>query len=221
MAAGRFAALMEKAYECFSSRGFAVLLCIVMLSSAGGCIFRNGDTVLIFHAGAGQRSSLDEIRNVYMRLHPGVEIDFNYKGSGYFLADLARSHEGDLYMPGEEFYLLQALQRGYVASYDPAKDVVASFVTVALTPRGNPAGIRSVMDFARPGVRVGIGNPQACAIGLWHEKIFKRAGIWEAVRRNAVMSAKCIPELGNAAQHRAVDATIVWATTAVLYLRDC
>ena len=37
---------------------------------------------------------------------------------------------------------------------------------------------------------------------------------------NAVMSAKCIPELGNATQHGAVDATIVWTTTAVLYLRD-
>jgi molybdate transport system substrate-binding protein len=34
------------------------------------------------------------------------------------------------------------------------------------------------------------------------------------------MSAKCIPELGNATQHKAIDATIVWTTTAVLYLRD-
>ncbi|MDD3991653.1 MAG: substrate-binding domain-containing protein, partial [Desulfobacteraceae bacterium] len=68
--------------------------------------------------------------------------------------------------------------------------------------------------------RVGLGNPKSCAVGIWHEKTFKKAGIWEQVQKNATLSAKCIPELGNAAQHRAIDATIVWSTTAVLYLRD-
>jgi molybdate transport system substrate-binding protein len=150
-----------------------------------------------------------------------VEVNFSFKGSGYFIADLARSGEGDLYLPGEEFYLLQAVERGFVTDYQPGRDVVASFVTVILTPRGNPKQVRRVADFARPGVRVGLGNPKTCAIGLWHEKTFKRAGIWEPVQRNATLSAKCIPELGNAAQHRLIDATIVWASTAALYLRDC
>jgi len=123
-------------------------------------------------------------------------------------------------LPGEEFYLLQAVERGFIADYDPRRDIAAHFVTVIITPRGNPKNIRKVEDFARPGVRVGLGNPKACAIGIWHEKTFKRAGIWEAVRKNAVMQAKCIPELGNATQHKLIDGTIVWATTAVLYLRD-
>ena len=80
--------------------------------------------------------------------------------------------------------------------------------------------IRKIEDFARPGVRIGLGNPKACAIGIWHEKTFKKAGIWEQVLKNTVQSAKCIPELANAIQHKAIDATIVWATTALLYLRD-
>lgn len=176
---------------------------------------------LLFHAGVGQRSSLNTIKELYERENPGTHVNFAYKGSGYFLADIARSRRGDLFMPGEEFYLLQAQERGFIADYDRERDVPACFITVILTPRGNPKNIRSIMDLARPGVRVGLGNPRACAIGLWHEKSFRRAGIWEEVQRNATMSAKCIPELGNAAQHQLIDATIVWATTAVLYLRDC
>lgn len=175
---------------------------------------------MLFHAGAGQRSSLDEIRRLYLERHPEARIDFSYKGSGYFLADLQRSREGDLYLPGEEFYLLQAQERGLVASYDPEKDIAAYFVTVMLTRRGNPQGIRTLEDLARPGIRLGLGNPRSCAIGIWHERTFRRAGLWEAVQANAVMSAKCIPELGNAVQHGAIDATIVWSPTAVLYLRD-
>ena len=69
---------------------------------------------MLFHAGVGQRSSLNEVREVFQKIHPEVDLNFSYKGSGYFIADIERSKEGDLYMPGEEFYLLQAAQRGYV-----------------------------------------------------------------------------------------------------------
>lgn len=179
------------------------------------------EKTLLFHAGVGQRSSLNEIKALFQKEHPDVRINFSYKGSGYFLADISRSRKGDLCMPGEEFYVLQAIERGFVAGYDSDRDIAACFVTVILTPRGNSKQIKGIEDFSKPGVRVGLGNPRACAIGIEHEKVFKKAGIWEEVQRNATMSAKCIPELGNAAQHNLVDATIVWATTAVLYLRDC
>ena len=179
-----------------------------------------GEKRLLFHAGLGQRMALNEIKAVFEKRHPSIKVNFSYKGSGYFIADITRSKQGDLFMPGEEFYLLQAVERGFLTDYNPKTDIPAYFVTVIITPKGNPKNIKKIEDFARPGVRVGLGNPRACAIGLWHEKTFKKAGIWDKVKENATMSAKCIPELGNATQHRAIDATVVWATTAVLYLRD-
>jgi molybdate transport system substrate-binding protein len=185
------------------------------------CVLCQREKDLLFHAGVGQRSSLTDIQKLFVEKHPNVHVNFSFKGSGYFLADISRSHEGDLYMPGEEFYLLQAAERGYIKDYDPDHDIAAHFVTVIMTPRGNPKGIKRIEDFAKPGIRVGLGNPRSCAIGIEHERVFKRAGIWDEVQRNAAFSAKCIAEIGNAAQHNLVDATIAWATTAVLYLRDC
>ena len=179
-----------------------------------------GEKNILFHAGLGQRSSLNDIKKLFEKRNPDIKVNFSYKGSGYFIADITRSKQGDLFMPGEEFYLLQAVERGFLTDYDPKTDIPAYFVTVIVTPRGNPKNIRCIEDFARPGVRVGLGNPRSCAIGLWHQKTFKKAGIWDKVKENATMSAKCIPELGNAAQHRAIDATIIWSPTAVLYLRD-
>jgi molybdate transport system substrate-binding protein len=200
----------------------ARLACFVLALAScitlAGCGERSAG--LLFHAGAGQRSSLDEIGQLFAQRHPGVRVDFSYKGSGYFLADIAASKEGDLYMPGEAFYVEQAVQRGYVESYDLGSDTAAYFVPVILTPRGNPKGVRTVADFARPGVRVGLGDPEACAVGVWHKRILEKAGIYARVKRNAVMNAQCIPELGNAVKLRAIDATIVWTSTAVLYLRD-
>ena len=200
------------------SRVQSLLASLAAVLLVGGC--GEQEKTMLFHAGVGQRSSLDEIKDLFCQRHPDVKVNFSYKGSGYFIADITRSQEGDLYMPGEEFYLLQAVERGFITTYQPARDIAAYFVTVIITPRGNPKGIQKVEDLAKPGVRVGLGNPKSCAIGLWHEKTFKKAGIWDAVQQNAAFSAKCIPELGNAAQHNLIDATIVWATTAVLYLRD-
>jgi len=194
------------------------LLAALVLATLPAC--RSKAPPLLFHAGAGQRSSLDEIAAVFSARHPGVRIDFSYKGAGYFIADVAASKMGDLYMPGEEYYLLQAVERGFIADYSPSTDIAAYFITVIITPRGNPKGITTIQDFARSGLRVGLADPEAAAIGLWHETIFRRAGIWDQVQKNATMFAKCIPELGNATQLGAVDATIVWATTAVLYLKD-
>ncbi len=180
----------------------------------------NKNKELLFHAGVGQRSSLEEIGEVFQQRNPGIRINFAYKGSGYLLTDIAISKEGDLYMPGEESYMLQAVDRGLVSDYSPQTDMPAYFVTVIITPKGNPKNIHSLSDFTKPGLRIGLGDSKACAIGLWHEKIFKKAGIWEEVRKNVTMNAKCIPELGNACQLKAIDATIVWASTALLYLKD-
>ncbi|MCP4714910.1 MAG: molybdate ABC transporter substrate-binding protein [Deltaproteobacteria bacterium] len=179
-----------------------------------------GQKEMLFHAGVGQRSSLNEIKRIWEQRYPDQQVNFSYKGSGYFIADITRSRQGDLFMPGEEFYVLQAKERGFVDNYNPQTDIPAYFVTVIITPKGNPKNITKIEDFAKPGLRIGLGNPKSCAIGIWHKKTFKKAGIWEAVQKNATLSAKCIPELGNAAQHKAIDATIVWSTTAVLYLRD-
>jgi molybdate transport system substrate-binding protein len=195
-----------------------LLLGALVLASLPAC--QPKAAPLLFHAGAGQRSSLDEIAAVFSARHPGTRIDFGYKGSGYFIADVTASKMGDLYMPGEEDYLLQAVERGFITDYSPSTDIAAHFITVIITPRGNPQGIKTIQDFARPGLRVGLADPEAAAIGHWQEKIFKRAGIWEQVKKNATMFAKCIPELGNATQLGAIDATIVWGTTAVLYLKD-
>jgi len=196
----------------------AALCLAIAILACPGC--GKGEREMLFHAGVGQRSSLMDIKKVFEARHPDVCINFSFKGSGYFIADVARSKEGDLYLPGEEFYMLQAYERGLVQKYDPVKDVAAYFMVVIATPKGNPAGIRKVEDFARPGLRVGLGNPKACAIGIWDEKIFERAGIWEEVRKNQVQSAKCIAEALTGVQHGAVDAALVWSSTAVLALND-
>jgi molybdate transport system substrate-binding protein len=176
---------------------------------------------LLFQAGAGHRAALDEIAEVFQRHHPDLRVDFQYNRSGYFLKNMARSKKGDLYMPGGEFYLLQAQNRGFLKDYHPETDIAAWFIPVIITPDGNPKNIRSIADFTVPGVRVGLGDSiEACSIGRWHEKIFNKAGIWDNVRKNTTVRAICISELCNACRQKEIDATIVWTNAAILFLKE-
>ena len=42
----------------------------------------------------GVRGGLDEIGTLYQERYPDVRVDFSYKGSGYFLADIQASGTG-------------------------------------------------------------------------------------------------------------------------------
>jgi len=176
---------------------------------------------LLFQAGTGHRSAPEAIADAFEKRHPDLKVDFSYNRSGYFLEDMASSRKGDLYMPGEEFYFLQAQKRGFIAEYHPETDIPAYFIPVIVTPRGNPKNIHSIADFANPGIRVGLGDSiNACSIGRWHKIIFTKAGIWDNVRKNAAMRAVCISELCNACCQKEIDAAIVWSSAAMLFLKD-
>lgn len=63
---------------------------------------------------------------------------------------------------------------------------------VVVTPKGNPAGITSITDLGRPGVRVVLA-PQASPPGGEAVKvILKKAGIEEAALTNTVIQGSCV-----------------------------
>ena len=86
---------------------------------------------------------------------------------------------------------------------------------VIIVPKGNPAGIATLRDFTRPGVRVGMGDPRACAIGKQSPKVFEKNKIaFDAVKPQIVYQSGTVEELGVAVGMRSVDGALVWDITA-------
>jgi molybdate transport system substrate-binding protein len=189
------------------------LLCIAIM--AGVLLFvrtSQGATTLIVHAGAGIRPPLDELGRAFEK-NTGVRVDYSYKGSGCLLADICFSKKGDAYIPGEQFYIDQAKERGFIAK----SRVVAQMSTVILVQKGNPKRIRSLEDLARPGLRVGIGDPEAVAVGRAASQALVKAGVLKDVQANVVMKALNVVELGIGVKLKHLDAAIVWDATAALF----
>jgi molybdate transport system substrate-binding protein len=166
-------------------------------------------TSLLIPCGAGLQPAMDEIADVYFRL-TGVRADFSYAGAGMLLANLNFTRRGDLYIPGEAFYVKLAAERGFVAS----QRTIVYFLPVIAVAKGNPKNIGSLRDLTRPGLRVAIGDPEALAVGPVTQRVLQRAGILQGVRKNVCMQAGCIPELANAISLKAADAGIVWDAIA-------
>lgn len=200
---------------CFTVLAFgSVALAGSMLS---GCSRRQGGKpTLRLYCGAGIRPPVAEIVEEFEKTH-GVKIECDYAGSGVLLSRIKLSRQGDLYLPGDMHYLELAEKEGLIAS----KNMVCYFVPVILVRKGNPKNIRGLQDLLRPGIRLGLGNPEACAIGRRTEEIFEKNGIsQEAVQANLAFSSLTVNELGLQVKAGKVDAAIVWDAIAAYY-SDC
>lgn len=172
---------------------------------------------LYLYCGAGIRPMMDPATEAFKKIKPNVRIDVGYAGSGCLLSQLAFSRRGDLYMPGEDFYINQAKQRGFIT----ADKAIGYFEPVLLVQKGNPKAIQTVADLAKPDMRVGLGEPGACAVGIAAENLLKKAGLLEQVEKNVKYRAGNVPELGNAVKLKSLDVSIVWNVTAAQLTDDC
>ena len=131
------------------------------------------------------------------------------------MAQIAISESGDLYMPGEEFYMDQAVARGFVRE----REIVTYFIPVIMVGKGNPKGIRGLADLYRPGLRLGLGEKESTAIGAFTPKLLAAKKLsYEALLKNVVAAFATAPEMGNAVKLGAVDAAIQWDAVASWYL---
>jgi molybdate transport system substrate-binding protein len=170
---------------------------------------------LTVHAGAGIRPPLDELGKRFEK-KTGTRVEYNYKGSGCLLADICFSKRGDVYIPGEIYYVEQGRERGFIE----ASRIVAQMSTVVIVQKNNPKNIGVLKDLTRSGLRVGLADPEKVAIGRAANQSLVRAGVLKAVEKNVVMRALNVVELGIGVKLEHLDAAIVWDATAHLFKGD-
>lgn len=119
----------------------------IVLAWLAGC---DSKPALMLYCGAGIRPPVAEAVEEFARLH-GVRVESAYAGSEVLLGQMKLSGRGDLYMPGDSYYVEQAEQAGLIASTRP----VCCLVPVILVQKGNPKRPHA----ARPGAARSGGGP--------------------------------------------------------------
>jgi molybdate transport system substrate-binding protein len=170
---------------------------------------------LLVYAGAGFRPPVEDAAAAFERSR-GAHVELTFAGSGCLLAQAELAGRGDVFIPGEMHYLEKAQERGIAGEAVR----IAYLAPVIAVRKGNPKEIHGLADFTRPGVRVGLGDPQSVAVGLAAER-WLRATLGEgglaAVSANVTTRALNVNELGSQLSLSAIDAAIVWDATVPLF----
>ena len=117
-------------------------------------------------------------------------------------------------MPGDKHYVEQADAEGMILS----QQSVCYFVPTILVPKGNPKNIHGLRDLLADGLKLGLGDSKACAIGRKTKQIFAKNNIaWEDVEKNVAYQSLTVNELGMQIQAGSLDAVIVWDAIARYY----
>ena len=161
---------------------------------------------LVLYCAAGIQLPVEEIVSQYQQEF-GVPVDLQYGGSGTLLSNLRVARKGDLYLAGDESYLMTAASNHLVAEILP----LATMVPVIAVRQGNPKGVEDLDDLLD--LQVGLASPEAAAVGRIVRQELREAGRWAALKERVRVFKPTVNDLANDLKLGAIDATIIGAIT--------
>lgn len=184
----------------------AIILLAGSLNGCRGSVGKSPESLTVY-CGAASKPAMEEIAKKY-RAERGIEVNLIFGGSGTLLSQLELSRRGEIYLPGSPDYIMIGEKKNLLVK--GSDRTVAYLVPAVITPAGNPAGIESLEDLAREGVRVGIGNPESVCLGLYAVELLEKNGMLEPVMKNVVTFGGSCSKTANLAAMGHVDAVLGW-----------
>ncbi len=187
----------------------AVLVAVLARKPQKGPVEGKKEALVIYCA-AGIKPPVEAVAKAYEQAY-GVQIQLQYGGSGTLLSGLQVAKRGDLFIAGDQSFLVNGRTNGLVDEIVP----LAHMAPVIAVPKGNPKGIRGLDDLLR--VSVALGNPDATAVGTAVREALKKTGQWEALEKKVKVFKPTVGDIANDIKLGAVDAGIVWDATVGQY----
>jgi molybdate transport system substrate-binding protein len=166
---------------------------------------------LLVYAGAASKPPTEEAAELYEQ-KTGVKVELVFGGSGYMLSQMKLARQGDIYFPGSSDYIEKAKRDGAV--FADSEKAVVYLVPAINVMKGNPLGIRTLLDLTRSGLRVAIANPESVCVGVFAVEIIERAFTADekaAFQRNLVNYTESCEKTATAISLKMADAVIGWS----------
>jgi len=151
------------------------------------------------------KASIEELARIY-ESRTGVRIIVESNDPRSLISEIKVDGDADLFVSHDPFLAMLARDGVKVRQAWNA----ASLSPVIAVAKGNPKGIRGLKDLARPGIRVGLTDPNMAITGNIITLMLKKAGVDREVDANVVKRAANGRDLGAALAAGELDATFVW-----------
>ena len=161
---------------------------------------------LVLYSGAMNRVAIeDTIRRFEER--EGVQVTRIYNGCGILVAQMKAGGRPDAYLTCDKSFL-PPVQELFP---EPAVELSDSDIVI-LVPKGNPKSIHTLADLSKPGLRIGLANPEQSTLGALTQRLLQQCGILDAVMKNVVTQTPTADLLVNQMRTGALDATVVYVS---------
>lgn len=165
-------------------------------------------------AGAGLKPVLDPVAEAFTE-KTGIRVDYSYLCAAMVLTNMRLTKTGDVMVPGSQYYLDLAIEKGVI---DPNTVAVAGYqIPVIAVQKGNPKSITCLEDLAKPGITVGVGEKDALAVGRLTVKMLNNLGIYDEVMKNVQFEGGTANKLIMPVAMGNLDAVINWMPVAIAW----
>jgi len=176
-----------------------------------GDVWAEVPQITFFCGSVNRRAVGDVIRQFEQR--EGVQVNTVYNGCGILTAQMKTIRDQqqgagfpDTYMACDRYYL-ESVKDWFQEDMD-----ISDTEVVIAVPKGNPAGIDNLQDLTKEGMRVAVGQPDQCTIGVLTRQVLQAEGVYEEVMNNVVMQTPTSAMLVPTVTTGSVNAALAYAT---------
>ena len=199
----RYLAAPEKGAPLFASSGFR---------PAGGDQWSVKPT-LVFYSGGVNRPAIQQTLKEFAD-REGVDLTTVFNGCGILCAQMrVMAKTPDAKVP-DAYYACDVCFVPPVADLYPESVVLTEADIMLAVPKGNPKNLRTLLDLARPGLKVGVCNSQQSTLGYMTKGMLKDTGLYDSVMKNVCSQVPTADLLVNQLRTGSLDAAIVYDVNA-------
>jgi molybdate transport system substrate-binding protein len=184
-----------------------LLVAALLLALAAGCSARAGGGRLTVLAAASLTESFSEIGQRFEADHPGVTVAFSFGPSDGLAAQINEGAPADVFASASPRWM-DAVEEGVGVEY---RAEFARNRLVIVTPAANPAGVRSIEDLARPGLRLVLAAEDV-PVGTYAREALDKAGVLRRALSNVVSNEEDVKGVVQKVSLGEADAGMVYVT---------
>jgi len=182
---------------------------------AGFADVENGDVAdgrpeITLYAGAMLRPAI-EATVVEFEIREGVRVNRVYNGCGILVGQMKAGEIPDVYFACDTRFM------GQVEEHFPDRTVLSTNQLVIAFPKANPKRIRGLDDLGQPGLRLGVGHEQQCALGAITKETFIVKGVYGDIMRNVEVQSPSGDLLINKLRTGSLDAVVAYISNVRPY----
>ena len=199
----RYLAAPEKGGAIFQANGF---------TPAGGDKWVLAPEMILYSGGVNRLAVEKLLREFSDR--EGVTVTTIFNGCGVLCASMKTMGDASNPKFPDAYYACDLCFVPPVAKYFPEATVLTQTDIGIVVKKGNPLGVRTLADLARPGLRVGLCNSVQSTLGFMTVGMLRNAGLLDSVKKNISVEVPTADFLINQMRAGALDAAVVYRVNA-------